>query len=90
VKPAVQLASAGEEEGERPRRIREEDLEGHFTREDVDPEADEGGAVDGESASDDDLQLARALEVLKSWNYFERLHRGRETQQARADLAGAE
>jgi carboxyl-terminal processing protease len=76
------------------RRVREADLEGHFTIEDADPGsaptdlemeieiegAPEGGEGD-EPASEapvptvreDDLQLTRALEVLKSWSYFERL-----------------
>jgi carboxyl-terminal processing protease len=54
------------------RRLREQDLEGHFTQEDA--------ATDSEVESEDeeseeapvDAQLARALEVLKSWTYFER------------------
>ncbi|HKJ23728.1 MAG TPA: S41 family peptidase [Myxococcota bacterium] len=73
------------------RRVREADLEGHFTIEDADPKAapvENEGPADVEEAPDDegtegepqadapkaeDLQLARALEVLKSWSYFERL-----------------
>ncbi|MEE2678130.1 MAG: S41 family peptidase [Myxococcota bacterium] len=56
-----------------PRRIREADLEGHFTHGEADPESAEAEQVAEESESEDDLQLARAVEVLKSWTYFERL-----------------
>ncbi|MCH2170029.1 S41 family peptidase [Myxococcota bacterium] len=54
------------------RRLREQDLEGHFTQEEADPNSE---VVDEEAEGGDspeDPQLARALEVLKSWNYFER------------------
>jgi len=82
-------------EQRRRRRVREADLEGHFTIEDADPntagddageaapeEAPAEGEGEGEGeapaadASGDeapDVQLTRALEVLKSWAYFERL-----------------
>ena len=67
------------------RRVREADLEGHFTIEEADPDAAPGDAeptpegeapgAEADSAVDDaeDVQLTRALEVLKSWSYFERL-----------------
>ena len=70
-----------------PRRIRERDLEGHFTQEEADPEGGDQGVIPEAGKSEpSDLQLARALEVLKSWTYFERLRRDREatTVQARA------
>jgi carboxyl-terminal processing protease len=74
----------------RRRRMREADLEGHFTIEDADPNAAPDDAPDAESepepepedaeptaespaAEAQDLQLTRALEVLKSWAYFEKL-----------------
>ena len=76
----------------RRRRVREADLEGHFTIQDADPsgqpevepappadpEADtetepEGDAAPEAKAPESDLQLTRALEVLKSWAYFEKL-----------------
>jgi carboxyl-terminal processing protease len=64
------------------RRVREADLEGHFTQKDADPSQEAEEPVEGEtqpsaeaqpSPKTEDLQLARALEVLKSWSYFERL-----------------
>jgi carboxyl-terminal processing protease len=71
VKPTL-LAAVDDE----PRRLRESDLEGHFTHADAIP-ADDAKDAGGESGSGDgvesDIQLARALEVLKSWTYFERL-----------------
>jgi len=58
-----------------PRRLREADLEGHFTHGDADPEAEHPESVAGEPEQDEDIQLARAVEVLKSWTYFERLRK---------------
>jgi carboxyl-terminal processing protease len=66
------------------RRLREKDLEGHFRHsetddpEDVEPAPDEPKAKAEPSAAApagqaEDVQLARALEVLKSWTYFEHL-----------------
>jgi len=64
------------------RRVRERDLEGHFRHDEtddpeavapepVDPDAEPSAAAPGDKP--EDVQLARALEVLKSWTYFERL-----------------
>jgi hypothetical protein len=56
------------------RRVRERDLEGHFTHEEADPEeGEDAGAADSDPGAD--IQLTRAVEVLKSWTYFERLRR---------------
>ena len=55
-------------------RCREADLDGHITHEDAapDPDASEEDE-DSEEVELPDLQLDRALEVLKSWTYFQRL-----------------
>jgi hypothetical protein len=62
--------------------MREADLDRHFTHEDAEPGAGRGDSDDEDAVDDDlaidaaegeDIQLARALEVLKSWTYFERL-----------------
>ncbi|MCP4037820.1 MAG: S41 family peptidase [bacterium] len=60
---------------EAPRRMRERDLEGHFTQEEADPsESGEAEATAGEEEGEIvDVQLERGLEVLKSWRYFNRL-----------------
>ena len=80
------------------RRVREKDLDGHFTHEDAaglsegdrpaeripdpepppthDDEAD--GLPSAEADVPRDVQLARAIEVLKSWTYFDDLRRLRE------------
>jgi carboxyl-terminal processing protease len=79
------------------RRVREKDLQGHFTQEDAagleeKPAAPERiltpptkGEPAGESGPDAkaapapvDVQLARAVEVLKSWTYFDELRKLRE------------
>jgi len=61
---------------EAPRRMRERDLEGHFTQEEAD--LGDSGASGAEAEVEKqgefvDAQLERALEVLKSWRYFDRL-----------------
>ena len=87
------VAEAG---GESPSRIRERDLEGHFTPAGTPRrsrrKADAGVAACPSSscAGEGDVQLARAVEVLKSWTYFERLKNApprRAPVQARADEA---
>ena len=85
VKAPERIAEAEtiEPEGELPRRVREEDLEGHFTQKEAAPEPGAGGS--GSSQYGEDVQLARAVEVLKSWTYFDKLNRGRgESVQAKA------
>ena len=57
------------------RRLRERDLEGHLRQEDAVPGEDP--ADEEASAEGGDLQLSRALEVLKSWRYFGSLQQGR-------------
>jgi carboxyl-terminal processing protease len=82
------LAAAGGEPSSS--RIREQDLEGHFTQEDATPAEEETLALPAQApdAGDTDVQLARAVEVLKSWTYFERLKRAPETAvQARSQEA---
>lgn len=53
-----------------PHRIRERDLDGHFTHSEAEPGSK---SRDSASRTGEDVQLARAMEVLKSWTYFERL-----------------
>jgi len=83
------------------RRVRERDLRGHFTHDQVDPGAgepapegqaapDEGAPADGaaapsgeEEAEPVDVVLDRALEVLKSWTYFEQLSERRAARGAK-------
>jgi carboxyl-terminal processing protease len=87
----------------RRRRMRESDLQGHFTQQEATGH-ESGGAperileheqVDSEEAVEEedrpeppvavapavDVQLARAVEVLKSWTYFEDLRRLRESSE---------
>ena len=88
ISPDIPVQLRRESEGfvAAPHRIRETDLEGHFTQEEASPRAgDQASDPEVGKAGASDLQLARALEVLKSWTYFERLRRDREaTVQARA------
>jgi len=92
VKALARLADAAaeDEKSELPRRVREQDLEGHFTQEDAAP-SESGAGAGGSSQYGEDVQLARAVEVLKSWTYFDRLNRGRggESVQAKAPQAAA-
>ncbi|MFP8873752.1 MAG: S41 family peptidase, partial [Myxococcota bacterium] len=81
----------------KPHQIRERDLARHITHEEADPsdeivepgasdEADEADPAGNADEADDDgrtdMQLDRALEVLKSWDYFERLREEKSTQSA--------
>jgi len=72
VEPEFAVAAA---EGSEAQRLREADLEGHITQEDA--ATPEEAAPDPERVAEQeeavDVQLARAIEVLKSWTYFERL-----------------
>ncbi len=86
------------------RRVRERDLDGHFTQQEAaghtegDRPAErifelapssEGDADDrsaGEPDAPTDVQLARAVEVLKSWAYFDDLRRLREGSVAAAEI----
>ena len=87
VKP-VQVAAA--EAAAPPRRVRERDLEGHFTHEDASPELAEEPEPEELAGGDGDRQLARAVEVLKSWTYFERLRRSEPATSVQARAAEEE
>ncbi len=92
VRALERLAERDAEGGEAdtPRRVRERDLEGHFTQEEAAP-PETGESAEGGSQYGEDVQLARAVEVLKSWTYFDKLNRGRvgESVQATAPQAPA-
>jgi carboxyl-terminal processing protease len=75
VDPQVRVANT-----DARRRVRESDLEGHFTQSDAN--SDESESTEDEEAEEpdeeeNDPQLTRALEVLKSWNYFDGLRESR-------------
>jgi carboxyl-terminal processing protease len=84
--PVQPLMVATAEEGAASR-IRERDLEGHFTQEDAAREAEPSEEIASAPAAEEaDVQLARAVEVLKSWTYFERLKQAPEAPvQARVE-----
>ncbi len=82
--------------GKARRRVRESDLEGHFTQDDASPdEATEGDglgpdarlteSIEAETAERPDVQLTRALEVLKSWTYFEHMRDAEKTPSLQAN-----
>ena len=80
--PTELPAPPGETEAER--RIREQDLEGHFTQGRA---TGEGAAAAAEKPGEPhDAQLERAREVLKSWTYFDRF---RAPAEAPSQTAGA-
>ncbi len=85
VKAPLELADAGEGEGAELRRLREADLERHFTHEEASPgEEPEPESPEARESLESDVQLARALEVLKSWTYFDRLKRGSDASSVQA------
>jgi hypothetical protein len=79
--------------------MRERDLERHFQHRDAEPGPSpapapplplpEGEPSAGAGGEKVDLQLARGLEVLKSWTYFERLRHGGTAEAAAARPAVA-
>jgi carboxyl-terminal processing protease len=82
IEPDILVAAvevAGNASGDAPRRLRERDLEGHFRQSDADADTEPGPdqTAAAEIESDEDMQLVRAVEVLKSWTYFERLRAAR-------------
>jgi carboxyl-terminal processing protease len=87
---------AGPEDSRTYGTLREEDLQGHITQDSADPGAAGAAEPGAEVADGSDPQLERALEVLKSWTYFERIERLRdekvevETAQALAEEPAGE
>jgi hypothetical protein len=80
VEPDIEVAMQERDElvsaeGSDQQPLRERDLEGHFRQEHADPAAE---VAPGPSDAPQDVQLARGLEVLKSWSYFERLQEARQ------------
>jgi carboxyl-terminal processing protease len=75
VEPAPRVAVA-----KNRKRMREADLDGHFTQSEASPDSETEDEAGEDSEAEDeleDVQLTRALEVLKSWNYFDHLRGGR-------------
>jgi carboxyl-terminal processing protease len=100
ITPDIAVAAASPTEvAPEMRRMRESDLEGHFRHEDAEPGSTpvpdpqdnpdveiEDVAPDGTPVArqGEDVQLTRALEVLKSWTYFQKLRGDPARMQARA------
>ena len=60
----------------RRQRVRERDLQGHFTHEQADPDAAPTETEETPPGDAPDAQLSRGIEVLKSWTYFQDLSPG--------------
>jgi carboxyl-terminal processing protease len=80
IEPDIVVKEEPDEEGEELT-VREVDLEGHFTHQQASPDAAGRSALPAEmlpvgAEEEGDPQLARALEVLKSSAYSDRLQRG--------------
>jgi carboxyl-terminal processing protease len=76
VRPVVVAAA----DARRPRHLKERDLEGHLLNENGEAQEEEQPeelATPGQADGGEDVQLARAVEVLKSWTYFEKLRQDR-------------
>jgi carboxyl-terminal processing protease len=83
----TELATAPETEAEAEQRIREQDLEGHFTQKDA--AGKKAAAVAQKAAEPQDAQLERAREVLKSWTYFDRFRTPAAAPSQTAEAAAA-
>jgi len=93
ISPDIEIARAPihpASEARQRQRVREADLDGHITHEAADPVAtDEAEGESAEEREAPDLQLDRALEVLKSWTYFQRLGGKRLGGSIQVDASGA-
>jgi carboxyl-terminal processing protease len=103
IEPDIEVARTASATRVAERRVRERDLRGHFTHDEVEPgespapsdaEGEAPGAGDAAEAEPEaeeevDVVLERALEVLKSWTYFERLSERRAERAPRADAGAA-
>jgi carboxyl-terminal processing protease len=91
VEPPAEPVLASAEGDEEPRRLRERDLERHFTHEKAHPEsappAEPPLSLGAQGSAGEDVQLSRAVEVLKSWSYFERLRQGQGVPSLRAEAS---
>jgi carboxyl-terminal processing protease len=98
--PQVAQADQDDDDDDGMHPVREKDLEHHFLHEQAQPGSDKqsahpqplelSGAPDsGASAEKGDVQLARAVEVLKSWTYFERLRARGGAAEARVSASAA-
>ena len=81
--PTEMTSAAPETEAEQ--RVREEDLEGHFTQKDA--AGKKAAAAAAKTAEPQDAQLERAREVLKSWTYFDRFRAPAATPSQTAEAA---
>ena len=84
----TQQEASGLEDGSvPPERILEHEAGASRDEQSEDDSSAEPGAGDGVAEESVDVQLARAVEVLKSWNYFEELRQLREESTPAADPA---
>ncbi len=67
IAPDIEVAASVDAPVSTTPRVREKDLDGHFRQ--------PGAEVDDEDDDAADPQLARAIEVLKSWTYFDHLRK---------------
>ena len=82
---ATEMTTAAPAETEAEQRVREQDLEGHFTQKDA--AGKKAAATAAKAAEPQDAQLERAREVLKSWTYFDRFRTPAATPSQTAEAA---
>jgi carboxyl-terminal processing protease len=81
IEPDIEVSNRVEEKGRPVRFLREKDLDRHLEngqeQPEMPPEAEpEGDIAEPEAETPEkDIQLTRALEILKSWDIFERMQR---------------
>ena len=98
IEPDIEVHPNSPSEGVLMRRLREADLRGHLTHGEASPgpegeaapvpsvpaeeEASEEKQAESEEAEEEDVLLSRAVEVLKSWSYFDQLSEQRNQKAA--------
>jgi carboxyl-terminal processing protease len=83
IEPDIEVSNRVEEKGTPVRFLREKDLERHLENGEEPPEPSESPETEPEEniaepeaeTPEKDVQLTRALEILKSWDIFERMQR---------------
>ncbi len=83
IQPDIVVEPLPGPDGQQIKRLREKDLKGHLEKEGEEkrlenekgpgPQPDSGVSFEGESSGEGDIQLQKAIDILKSWKIFKKL-----------------
>jgi carboxyl-terminal processing protease len=78
IEPDIEVLNKIEDKGRPIRFLREKDLERHLENSESEKETEEAAPEEGAAepeAANKDIQLTRAMEILKSWDIFEQMQK---------------